>query len=260
MPPAGRRAVWLFVLLVVTATTGCNGVLRKVHEYEEELFLGLDGSATLYVNASVAALVALRGVDLPVDPRAWLDRQRVRDVYSAADSDVVVTVSRREGRRFVHVRVEVDDVRQLAQLAPLAWSTYRLDRRDDVLQFRQVVGAAAANEVGTVGWNGTETVQFKLHLPSEILFENADGEVKRGNILEWQQPLSARLAGEPLLLEAHMATESILQQTLLLFGAMIIAAAAVFAIVIWWVVRRGRAAEIEEARKGVPAGSAESHS
>ena len=273
MPSAARRAVWLFLLLAVAATAACNGVLRQEHEYEEELYLALDGSATVYVNSSVAALVALRGADLPVDPRARLDRERVRDLFGGLESDAVVTVSRRDGRRFVHVRVDVDHVRDLAQLTPLAWSTYRLDRRDDVLQFRQAIGAPATKDVGGVGWTGAEMVRFKLHLPSEILYENADGDVQRGNILEWEQPLSARLAGEPLLLEAHMATESILQQTLLLFGSMILAAAAAFAIIIWWVARRGRdgesgdreerlesaAAGRKERGKGVAADRAESH-
>jgi hypothetical protein len=255
--PLGRcRAVYLFALVATMASTACGGVLRKDREYEEELYLALDGSATLYVNASVAALVALRGLDLDADPEARLDRQRVRHLFAPEGSGTVVSLSRRDGRRFVHVRIDVDDVRHLARLAPLAWSTYRFDRRDEVLEFRQSVGAAAGGEVGGVGWDGTEIIGFKVHLPSEILFENADGDVQRGNILEWEQPLTARLAGEPLHMEAHIATESILQQTLLLFGSTIVAAAAAFGGVIWWVARRGRR---EELREGVPGDRAESH-
>jgi hypothetical protein len=221
-------------------------VLRQPHEYEEELYLALDGSATLNLNSSVAALVALRGVDLRVDPHARLDRQRVRELFEVPGGSAIVSVSRRDGRRFVHVRVDVADVRQLARLAPFAWSTYRFDRRDDVLEFEQSVGAAAGKDVGDVGWDGTEVVAFKMHLPSEVLFENADGSVQRGNILEWEQPLAARLASEPLHLEAHVATESILQQTLLLFGSTIVAAAIAFGGVLWWVSRRGREADMAE--------------
>ena len=260
----------LFALVATMASAACGGVLRKEREYEEELYLALDGSATLYVNASVAALVALRGLDLNADPEARLDRQRVRTLFSPPGGNALVTLSRRDGRRFVHVRIEVDDVRDLAHLAPLAWSTYRFDRRDDVLEFRQSVGAAAGREVGDVGWDGSEIVEFKVHLPSEILFENADGDVQRGNILEWEQPLAARLAGEPLRLEAHIATESILQQTLLLFGSTIVAAAAAFGGVIWLVARRGRREErrqgvlgdreeMKERREGVAGDRAESH-
>ncbi len=54
----------LTVILVVCATLAAcarSGVLRPEYEYEEELYLALDGSAQLNVNASVAALAALRG-------------------------------------------------------------------------------------------------------------------------------------------------------------------------------------------------------
>jgi hypothetical protein len=246
MPSGRRRAIRLLTLAAVTSLAGCSGALKPQHEYEEELYLALDGSATLNLNASVAALVALRGVDLRVDPHARLDRDKVRQLFERPGRRAIVTLSRRDGRRFVHVRVEVDDVRHLAELAPFAWSTYRLDRRDDVLEFEQSVGAAAGRDVGDVGWDGTEVIGFKLHLPSEILFENADGDVQRGNILEWEQPLAARLAGEPLHLQAHIATESILRQTLLLFGTTIVAAAIAFAGVLWWVSRRGRGADMAE--------------
>ena len=84
-----------------------------------------------------------------------------------------------------------------------------------------------------------------LHLPSEILFENSPDKVRRGNILEWEQPLASRLRGEPLDLRVQMAPESILHTTLLLFGSTILAAAAAFAGVLWWVARRGRPAEAE---------------
>ena len=246
MPSGMRRAVGLLAVATAASLAGCAGVMKPEHEYEEELYLALDGSATLNLNSSVAALVALRGVDLPVDPHARLDRDRVRELFAYPGADVALSLSRRDGRRFVHVRVDVDDVRTLAHLGPLGWSTYRLDRRDDTIEFTQVVGAAAPKEVGDVGWEGNEVVGFKMHLPSEILYENADGNVQRGNILEWEQPMTARLAGEPLQLEAHIATESILSRTLLLFASTIVAAGMTFALVLWWVSRRGREGDMAE--------------
>ena len=62
------------------------GRFTQKYEIEEEIYLRLDGSATVNVNASVAALVALRGVDLPVDPKARLDRERVRALLQIAGS------------------------------------------------------------------------------------------------------------------------------------------------------------------------------
>jgi hypothetical protein len=64
--------------------------------------------------------------------------------------------------------------------------------------------------------------------------------VQRGNILEWDQPLDARLKGEAIDLQVNMEPRSILHSTLLLFGATVVAAALAFAIVIWLIARKGR--------------------
>lgn len=246
MPIAGRVAVCA-VLCCSAIAAACSGrVLKPQYEYEEELYLGLDGSATLNLNASVPALVALHGVDLPTDARARLDRDRVRALFAHPDGDVTLSTSRRGGRRFVHVSVQVEDVRRLAQIRPFSWSTYGLERDSDRIDFNQVVGRSSAREVGDIGWDGTEIVAFRMHVPSEILFHNSSADVRRGNILEWEQPLSARTRGEPLELRVQMAPESILYTTLLLFGSTILAAALTFAGVLWWIARRGRDTDAAE--------------
>jgi hypothetical protein len=225
-------------------------VLKKEYEYEEELYLGLDGSATVNINTSVAALVALRGVDLDVNPRARLDRDRVRALFQGPDVRVSrVGTGRLGGRRFVYVSLDVADVRQLPRLAPLAWSSYRFDRQNDVYEFRQVVGPSAGKDVGDVGWTGRELVAFRMHIPSKIPFHNAPSKItERGNILSWEQPLSERLKGTPIEMRVQMETQSILSRTLLLFGSTIVAAAMTFAVVLWWVARRGRTTELAESR------------
>ena len=245
MPIAGRVALCV-VLCCSAIATACSGrVLKPQYEYEEELYLDLDGSATLNLNASVASLVALRGMDLPTDPRARLDRQEVRRLFANNGSDVTLTLSRRHGRRFVHVSVQVDDVRELAAIKPFSWSTYAFSRDGDRVDYHQTVGTPVSHAVRTAGWDGRETVAFRMHVPSEILFQNSHEGVRRGNILEWEQPLASRLRGEPLDLRVQMAPESILYTTLLLFGSTIAAAAAAFAGVLWWIARRGRYEEAE---------------
>jgi hypothetical protein len=235
----------LLTAALFCASCGGGGPFKKQYEYEEELYLGLDGSATLNVNASLAALVALRGVDLPVDPRARVDRERVRALFEAPGADAVVSLSRRDGRRFVHVSVEVADLRTLERLAPFAWSSYRLERSGDFVEYRQVVGPPAGTAVGDVGWDGSELVVFRMHVPSKIDFHNAPSRtVERGNILEWEQRLTDRLHGVPVELQVQMDSQSILSRTLLLFGSTIVAAALLFAVVIWWVARRGRKTEL----------------
>ena len=241
------RACWLVVALAVLVA-GCGGVLKTEYEYEEELYLSLDGAATLYVNASVPALVALRGVDLDVNPRARFDRVRVRSLFEAPGLEVRVSSSRRHGRRFVYVRVDAASLAQLEQAAPFAWSTYRFERKGDVFAFHQIVGSAAGKPVGNVGWTGRELVAFRMHLPSRIPIHNAPHTVERGNILVWEQPLTARLKGEPLDIQVQLETESILVRTLVLFGSTIVAAVLTFALVIWWMVRKGGESEMAESR------------
>src|SRR6185295_13491132 len=151
-----------------------------------------------------------------------------------------VSSSRRSGRRFVHVRLEVEDIRHLSQAAPFAWSTYQFDRDGDHYVFAQQIGAAATaaeNDTGAARWSGGELVAFRLHLPSKIDFHNTKREIGRGNILVWEQPLADRLRGAPLTLEARIQTQSILYRTLWLFAVTFIAVAAAFAVLLWWLLR-----------------------
>src|SRR3954471_5975676 len=154
-------------LAVVFALAGCRDLLPRQYEYEEELYLALDGSATMYVNGSVPALIALRGLQLDPNPRQPVDRRRVRELYESPVTHVTrVSTSRRAGRRFVHLRIEVIDVRRLAEAPPFAWSTYRFGRTADEYVYKQVVGPSAGIGVSSTGWRGPEIVAFRMHLPS----------------------------------------------------------------------------------------------
>lgn len=241
VPPATRRAVTVATLVVAAFTAAsCRSVLSAKYEYDEEIYLALDGSATVYVNASVPALVALRDAPLDVDPRARLDRADVRQFFESPVTDVVnVSTSRRDNRRYVHVRMEVSDITRLGEAPAFAWSTYSLTPAEERVIFRQEVGPSAGREVGDVGWTGGELVAFRLHLPSRVPFHNAQGrEIERGNIIRWEQPLAARRAGQPLSIEVHMDADSILFQTLTLFGVTIVLALLTLAAGIWFVMRR----------------------
>src|SRR4029077_15568419 len=132
-----------------------GGGLFRQYEYEEDIYLSLDGSATLYVSSSVAALDALRGATLDTSPAARLDRDAVRRFYTSPVTRVgQVTQSRRNGRRFLHVRLDVDDIRRLSAAAPFQWARYEFSRRDDLYLYLQTMGASAKKDVGDVGWKG----------------------------------------------------------------------------------------------------------
>ena len=253
-PGRFRRLVFVcWLAFAAAATNGCSGggAFGKVYEYEEDLYLSLDGSADLIVNASIPALVSLRGLDLKPDPSTLLDRQKIREFYESPLTDVtrVSRPWRRDGRRFVQIRLSIHDVRRLPDVAPFSWSQYELTREGDEYIFRQVVGPSA-HRPGTLknyGWQGSEVVAFRLHLPSRIRDHNARDleedvplEVQRGNILSWEQYLTDRLDGVPVALPVRMDAESILYRTLWLFAGTFGAAVLLLATIIALMVRKGR--------------------
>lgn len=233
------------VLAAIGAASCAGGGLTRQYEYEEEVYLDTDGSATVIVNASLPALATLRGLDVPVDPSARIDRRAIRGLYESAVTDVsrVSRPWRRRGRRFIQVRVEVPDIRRLDQAQPFAWSRYEFEAAEDVAVFKQTIGSPADASTTFSGWDGRELVAFRLHLPSRIVYHNAPSRrVERGNILEWEQPLRNRLEGKTISMEVRMEPASILYRTLVLFGLAAASALALLAAVVWWVWRKGRVA------------------
>lgn len=259
MPPFSRGAALAracgLVLLAAAIASGpaCSGarVFGKTYEYEEDLYLSLDGSADLVLNASIPALVALRGLPLDINPRAQFDRASVRRHYESAITDVT-RVSRpwfKDGRRYVQLRIRIADVRRLSEVSPFAWSKYSLGEKDGRFVFTQTVGASALKPgtLQNVGWKGNELVAFRLHLPSKIVHHTARDietdrptSAQRGNILVWEQHLADRLDGRPLSIEVHTETKSILYQTLWLFAGAFASAVLALGLVIWWAMRKGR--------------------
>jgi hypothetical protein len=232
------------VVVAVSLSACGGGGLVRYYEYDEDIYLSVDGSATIYLNASVPALVNLRGLDLDVRPTANVDRAKVRRLFTTEATRVTrVSRWRRFGRQFVQVRMSVDDVAKLGAAAPFSWATYQIDRRDGLVVYRQQLNAAAGKPVGDVGWKGNELIAVRVHLPSRIRYHNAGaGNLKRGNILVWEQALADRQAGKPLEIEARIEETSILYSTLMLFAVSGLLALLVLAAIIWWVVRKGKRA------------------
>jgi hypothetical protein len=259
--PAWRRvssraraslAMLLAATVVLLVATGCGGgrLFGKVYEYEEDLYVALDGSAELIVNASIPALVTLRGLNLPLDSAARLERDAVRAVFSSPVTEVtrVSRPWRRQGRRFVQVRLRVPDIRKLNQAAPFSWSVYELFEKDGLAQYRQQITGSAlrAGTLTNVGWTGGELVAFRLHLPSRIVYHNARDletneptDIARGNILSWEQHLADRLDGRPLTIEVRMDRQTILYRTLWLFAGAFAAAVLLIVGLVWLTMRKG---------------------
>jgi hypothetical protein len=249
--------------MVIIGVGGCSNPLARQYEYDEQTYLEVDGSATIVLSASVPALVALRGVALDASPDARIDTDDVRQLFEAAGC-VVDRVSRpwrRAGRRFIQVQLSVDDIRHAGACGPLAWSTYSFveaesESGESRITYRQTVGPPTGTVPAGVNWNGSELIAFKLHLPSRVIFHNVRllenpaevGSVERGNILTWEQTLTNRLGGAPIVMEVITDAESILHQTMYLFAGAFVAAVLVLITIIWLVIRRGRV-RLKELRK-----------
>jgi hypothetical protein len=253
------RGALLAVLMAALGVAACsNPVFGRQYEYEEDLYLKLDGSATLILNASIPALIALRGLDF-TPPNGRFDRDRVRAAFTTPQTEVtrVSRPWRRAGRQFVQVRVDIPDIRRLSEAPPFSWSRYTLESGNDEHIFEQHVGASALRPgtLQNVGWTGKELVAFRLHLPSRIRWHNARDletnqprEHERGNILRWEQHLADRLDGAPVHVRVVMDSQSILYRTLWLFGGAFAAAVALLGFLIWMTMRRG--AKQEAAQSG----------
>ena len=239
-------------LVAFTVAAGCGGrVFGKQYEYEEDLTLSLDGSGTLVVNASYPALAALRGLAVPTDSGGRITREQIRALFTTPVTDVtrVSREWRRKGRRFVQVRVRFADIRRLHEAGPFSWSRYSLIEQNGRHVYTQHVAESAMKpgSLQNYGWDGSEIVAFRLHLPSKIEFHNArdlqTNETRspdRGNILAWEQHLADRLEGRPVDIKVEMESKSILYRTLWLFAGAFTAAVVVLVLLIWWTMRRGR--------------------
>lgn len=249
-----RRAVGVaFLVCLVASEWGCRRVTRllgREYEYEEDITLAVDGSATINVNASLASLVVLRGLPLDVNPRVKFAPEKVRAAFEAAGCTVTRVSSSpwiRENRRFVQIRIDLANIQDAAKCGVLAWSTYSFAEVDGLLAYRQTVGMPAAGDAKGINWKGNELVGFKLHLPSKIQSHNVRDvdthetlKAERGNILTWEQYLKDRRLGTPLVMEMTMERNSILYRTLWLFAGALLAALAVMGGLIAWTMRRGR--------------------
>lgn len=241
------------LVALTMAMASCRQVFGREYEYEEDVTLKVTGEATINVNTSLAALVALRGVPIDASSRGRFDAAAIRRAVEAQGCTVTRVSSTpwfRDGRRFVQIRLDFADVRKASDCRLLSWSRYEFLDQDGALVYRQTMGSPAGGEppAGT-NWQGREAMGVKLHLPSRIVFYNVrdletgqPGKIERGNILTWEQWLKDRRMGAPLVMELRMERNSILYRTLWLFAGAFVAALAVMGSLIYWTVRRRPAA------------------
>src|SRR5262245_60579154 len=164
-----RVALLCIVLAAAVAACGGGGPLGPEYEYEEDLTVSMDGSATLIVNTSILALDALKGMSLNPDVTARTDqlRDQVRALYESPYAKVGrISTWTRRGRRFVGIHLTVPDIRQLSKAAPFAGTTFELRHEGEQVVFRQTLSKPPPQVIRLPAWRGDELVAFRMHLPA----------------------------------------------------------------------------------------------
>ncbi len=194
------RVLGAAAVVLVLIASACSNPLGRQYEYEEQLYLRVDGAATVVIDSSIPALVALRGVTLDPSASARLDRQEIRAMFEASGCTVenVGQPWRRKGRRFIQVRIDTADVRTLSKCSCCRGRRTRWPRTPSGFATARRSAAPEFRDPGAVNWDGTELVAFKLHLPSRIHVHNVkllDGDERHDRTR--QHPDLGTDAGRP---------------------------------------------------------------
>ena len=224
------------VLLLAAPLHGC-----LVYEYEHEFWLRTDGSGSVYVTGRPALFVAFKGLGRAEDPEGTATREAARAFFEKAGLRVNrVTITRRQGQRYLFVSADFDDVNKLSASGAFPDLEIALRREG---QHLRLTGAwrppPGGSPIPARHLEGLLAVRF--HLPSKVyLHDNATDGVERGNILSWRQEVGQAQGGRPLAFGAVLDDRSILFSTVILFGSAIGLAALMLAAVFYLVARRGR--------------------
>lgn len=228
------RAV--IVSLLVTALRGC-----VAYDYEQELWLNVDGSGSVNVTARPELWAAMKGIAGAQSADEDAARQAVRAAFESSGLRVRrVTLTHRRGRPYIFVAAEFADVNRLAGTPAFLDLDLSVRPEGDTLRLDGRWSRPPGLPTPPMSErDGLMAVRF--HLPSKIYsHRNAFAGVERGNIVGWRETVAEGLAGRPLEMGAVMDRRSILLSTVGLFAAAIAAAVALLAGIVWWVVRKGR--------------------
>jgi hypothetical protein len=232
------RARFAILGLLSLLLTGC---LR--YEYEHEFWLKVNGSGVVHVTAQPWLWNAFKGVGSLSDPESTVTPEIVQDLFTRAGLRVRrVTLVRRDGRPYIFIAAEFDDISRLGGTRAFPDLNVRLVPDGDRLRlegtWRQPEGARHA-ERDTAG-----LMAVRFHLPAKVYsHRNAAAGVERGNIVSWRQDVGAALRGQALEMGVLMDQRSILWSTVALFGLAIAGAVAMLLAILYVLSRKGRAAK-----------------
>ena len=215
------------VLLLLLAASGCT-----TYEYEEEVFLEVDGSGEIRMSGSTAAIAALHGL-------ADAGAERAKALFVGEGVELLSALeTERERRKFVHVQARFSDWEKLCEIPAFRDRGCRLAKGEEGLALELSLPSprAAAPE----SLDPQALLALRYHFPSTIHYHNSPGDIERGNILSWKRTLREHFAGRPLDLAVRFDRRTILAATARVMGLALSLVLASIATALWVMVRKGR--------------------
>jgi hypothetical protein len=228
--------------LVLVAASGCT-----TYEYEEEVFLEVDGSGEIRMSGSTEAVQALHGLDEAgtEGAKALFEGEGV-EVLSALETE-------RDRRRFVHVEARFTGWEELCRLPAFRGRRCLLAKEEDGLALE--LSLPSPRSAAPESLDPQAILALRYHLPSTIRYHNSPFHIERGNILSWKRTLREHFAGRPLDVEVHFDRRTVLAATLSVMGLALAMVAVSICTALFVMARKGRRQLRAEAISGYPSRS-----
>lgn len=229
----------MLLLLVSAISMGC---LR--YEYEHEFWLKVNGSGLVHVTGQPWLWNAFKGVGSSSDPDGTVTTEAVRELFTRAGLRVRrVTLTYREGRPYVFVAADFDDISRLS--GSPAFPDLDVHLTSDGPRLRlEGTWQRPGDRPAPSQRDPSGLMAVRFHLPSKVYtHDNATSGVERGNIVSWRQDVVAALRGQALHFGVWMDGRSILWSTVSLFGIAILGALLTLGGLLYLLSRKGRKAK-----------------
>ena len=216
------------------------------YEYEEEVFLEVDGSGRLRVSGSSEAI----GTVLPL---TRVNVETVRDHFDEPQVELdSVRETKRDGRSFIHVQARFSDWNRLCKHPAFSERHCRLVIGPDVLEIESTI--PGPRSPGHAPADPEAPIVFRFHFPSTVAFHNSQNKIERGNIVRWQRSIGEHIAREPLVIQARFEKRSVLEASaVILIAALCLVALAVTGATVLMIRKGKQQLESDASRRGTQA-------
>lgn len=214
-----------------------------VYEYEHEFWLRVDGSGRVNITGRPGLWTSFKDLGVPGAPDAQQAKDAARKLLEQSGLRVRrVTLTRRDGRPYLFVAADFDDVNKLAGTAAFPDLAIALRPEGERLRL-EGTWSRPSSTLAPSGGDREGLMAVRFHLPAKVYeHRNAAEGVERGNIVAWRQDVTAALDGGRLDFGVAMDRRSVLHSTVGLFVVAIAAGLGILAGALYLVRRSGKRA------------------